>query len=223
MQSNLKQHTDEWRRLRYSCITGTRFTRVLGCTSTRVRLVKELRAERDALESGEEIVFDDPDFPNGQHGRDMEHRALAEYQVRYFLDDHVIQRPALLVMKGHKWLKFSPDAIEAMQEGWDEYSKLLEVKCPVDPSVHLATLHGGMPLDHSPQVQGGLMVSGLNLANFISYHRGFPPKDQLYIQPVERNDSLISTLESACLDILEHVKNRTVPKEHTITSIPKMF
>lgn len=222
MNPDLKQQTDEWRLERYGCITGTRFGRVLGGYETRVRLIEELTRERAALDSGAVITFDDPDFPNGQHGRDMEHKAIAEYQLKFFLEDSMIKRPALVVYRKHKWIKFSPDFIESIEEGWNEYSRLGEVKCPVDPAEHLATMTRGMSVKHRAQTQGGMMVLGMQNAMFLSYHRAFKSSEQLYHQPLERDDSQISTLEAACFEILDHVKNGTIPKKIT-TSIPKCF
>lgn len=216
------QRSDEWRLQRMGCITGTRFARALGGFDTRVRLIQELQAERRALASGEDIVFDDPDFPNGMHGREWEDRALAEYQLRYWIDSSMIHRPALVTHRKHKWIKFSPDFIEAVDETWDEYAKLGEIKCPVQRDIHLATIYRGMQQDYKAQTQGGLMVTGLQLAVFLSYHNGFKSQDQLFTQPLDRDEGYISTLESACFEILDHVENGTVPKAIS-TSIPKCF
>ncbi len=212
----------EWRHARLGCLTGTRFARALGSIQTRIKLIQELQAERRALASGKPIVFDDPDFPNGMHGREMEGRAIAEYQVRHWIDDAQIKRPAILTYKKHKWIKFSPDFLECLEEGCDEYCKLVEIKSPVDVSIHMATLYRGMDQDHKAQTQGGLMVSGLRCGVFLSYHASFKSKEQLYSQPFDRDETYISTLESACFEILDHVQNGTIP-EPKMTSLPRFF
>lgn len=221
-KSDFAQGSTEWKMERMGCITGTRFARALGSIDTRSRLIQELAAERAALKDGRVIEFEELDVDNLNHGRDMQHRALAEYQCRFGIDDTYIHTPAIVKHKKHKWIKYSPDFIECFSEGFNEYCKLWETKCPVAADIHMATLYAGMPAEHKPQVQGGLWVCNLTIGGFISYHAGFPTDQQLYIQPIERDDFYIGILESACLDILEHVKNGTVPKA-SIHSIPKLF
>jgi hypothetical protein len=222
MVAVLKQGSQEWRMERLGCLTGSRFSIALGGVETRIRLIKDLTAERAALKSGEQIYFDDPNLPNFVHGREWENRAIAEYQLRYFIEDSAMHRPAILTHKKHKWIKYSPDFIEAMTEDFNQYCKLGEIKAPVKKDIHMATLYAGMPPEHKPQVQGGLMVTELDVAVFISYHYQFPTADQLYIQIIERDQPYIATLESACFEILDHVKNGTLPDAKVI-SLPRLF
>lgn len=222
VKNSFVQGDRQWHLERMGCITGSRFARALGSIDTRIRLIKELIYEREALKSGAAIEFDEPDIGNFNHGHKWEPRALAEYQLRYFIDDENIQTPAIVKHKKIKWIKYSPDALECMSEDFNGYCKLLEIKSPVEKFIHLATLHSGMPPEHKPQVQGGLWVTGFDTAIFISYHNNFPTDQQLYIQAIDRDQAYINTLECACLDILEHVKNNTVPKA-SIHSIPKLF
>ena len=74
-----------------------------------------------------------------------------------------------------------------------------EMKCPYDQDVHLGTLMNGMPDDHRAQVQCGLWVTGRDWWDFTSFHPDFPPKLQLYVQRVQRDEDFIEAMKIACL------------------------
>lgn len=86
-----------------------------------------------------------------------------------------------------------------------------EIKCPINPSVHLDTLLNGMPEGHIPQVQGNMFVSGRKRWHFISYNETFPPHLQLYIQTIERDEEYIKKLEVECI-VFERAINEVVQK-----------
>ena len=88
----------------------------------------------------------------------------------------------------------SPDGIVDMKG-------LLEIKCPTTPT-HLQTLMNGMDQEHMAQLQGGMWVCNLKWADFVSYDPRLPPKHQLYIQRVPRDDAYIARLEFEVVSFL---------------------
>lgn len=71
----------------------------------------------------------------------------------------------------------------------------IEIKCPSSTN-HLATLSGGMPTQHLPQVMGCMWITGAAWVDFISFDPRFPRGLDLYVQRVQRDDAFISRLEA---------------------------
>lgn len=223
----MQQGTYEWKVARLACITGTRFKQTVGSIQSRCTLIDELVAEREMLKRGEPYNFPEIHAENLEHGKEWEDRAIAEYQMRQFID--YVERPALITHPKYKFIKYSPDFIEKTVDPTESYECLPvlgEVKCPVKRDIHLAYLtkckYQQMPDDHIDQLQGGLWVTGYKIGKFLTYHNEFPIADQLGTAFIERDNRRIALIESACLEIWEHVLNVTKPKVQ-YTSIPKLF
>lgn len=83
----------------------------------------------------------------------------------------------------------SPDGLIGDDGGW-------ESKSPFNSAIHLTTCLEGMPVDHGPQVQGLMWITGRKWWDFTSYDPRMPkPLDQ-HIQRIERDDEYIVNLEA---------------------------
>lgn len=70
----------------------------------------------------------------------------------------------------------------------------IEIKCPFNSAIHLRTVLDGMPLDHAPQVQGLMWVTGRAWWDFVSFDPRLPAGLSLYVQRIERDESYCATL-----------------------------
>jgi len=84
----------------------------------------------------------------------------------------------------YPFLGASPDALISSTAGG-------ESKAPYSEAVHLQTILNGMPEDHVDQVQGGMLVTGLQGWYFCSYDPRQAEADRLYIQYVKRDERYI--------------------------------
>lgn len=80
----------------------------------------------------------------------------------------------------------------------------IEIKCPIT-SNHIDTLIKGMDPKHIPQVQGVLWVTGRKWCDFISFDPRLPPKHQLYVQRIERDENYILKLDREVRAFLSEV------------------
>jgi putative phage-type endonuclease len=98
----------------------------------------------------------------------------------------------------HLWVGASADGVSGAGG--------IEVKCPHNSAVHLATWRDGMPKGHMPQVQGVMWVLGLEQMDFCSFDPRMPPELRLYVESVARNDGYIKDLEDKVLTFLAEVQ-----------------
>lgn len=71
-----------------------------------------------------------------------------------------------------------------------------ESKSPYNTSNHLRTILDGMPLEHMPQVQGYMWLTGRKWCDFTSYDPRLPAPLDLYVQRIQRDDAYIAALEA---------------------------
>ncbi|MFI2563044.1 YqaJ viral recombinase family protein [Paenarthrobacter sp. NPDC018779] len=102
--------------------------------------------------------------------RDMERGTLDEPYARdKYSEHHAPAREVGFMVREYDWgsIGYSPDGLVG-DDG------LIEIKAP-KPKKHLATiLAGEVPLEHMAQIQTGLLVSGRDWLDFISYSGGMP-------------------------------------------------
>lgn len=129
-------------------------------------------------------------------GRDAEPFARTEYEAQ---TGRIVTESGFLRHPSIKWIGASPDGLIGADGGY-------ESKCPHNSAVHLRTLRDGMPLEHTAQVQGCMLVSGRVYWDFISYDPRMPPELRLYVQRIERDEVYIKALENKLLDFLAEVQ-----------------
>lgn len=70
----------------------------------------------------------------------------------------------------------------------------LEIKCPFNSAVHLRTVLDGMPEEHTPQVQGLMLITGRAWWDFVSFDPRLPEDLRLYVQRIERDEGVCAAL-----------------------------
>lgn len=122
-------------------------------------------------------------------GRDVEDTARNEYERHTGLI--VIESPFIVHPK-FSFIGASPDGLIGKRGG-------MEMKCPHEESVHVQTWLEGMPEEHMPQVQGGMMCTDREWWDFVSYDPRQKPELRLYVERVRRDDEYIADLKKGLL------------------------
>lgn len=131
-----------------------------------------------------------------QWGRESEPLARAAYEVEtgvIVTESDFIKHPTI------PFLGCSPDGLIGEDGGY-------ESKCPATSRIHVATWRDGMPMEHMPQVQGCMFVTGRKWWDFISYDPRATEQMRLYIQRIDRDDLYIEHLEKEIIKFLAEVE-----------------
>jgi putative phage-type endonuclease len=125
-------------------------------------------------------------------GRDHEDEARASYA---FLTNLPVIKIGLIPHPTIEGAHASPDSLVGDEGG-------LEIKCPT-PATHLRTLlEGEVPEDHLPQIHWALACSGRQWWHFMSYDPRFPPEMQMFIKRLDRDETIIASMEAEARDFL---------------------
>ena len=166
---DVEQGTEEWHTLRRGIVTASTVGQLLTATGrpanndTSRRLTLALVAERITGET-------EPTYMNEDmwRGHDVEPIARDLY-AEHFAEGEPVTTTGFQIRDDWGFqLGYSPDGLVG---DWG----LLEVKAPRAKG-HLATiLANEVPAHHMAQIQAGLLVSGREWIDFVSYFGGMPP------------------------------------------------
>lgn len=166
---DLEQGSEAWLAARRGMVTASVVGQLMTPTGrpasndTSRRLTLSLVAERITGET--EPTYMNDDMLRGH----LEEPIARDMYAEHFAEGEPVTTTGFLVRDDHGFsIGFSPDGLVG-EHG------LLEIKAPRAKS-HLATiLAGKMPDRHMAQVQCGLLVSGREWCDFVSYYGGMPP------------------------------------------------
>jgi hypothetical protein len=167
--NDLEQGTEEWLAARRGMVTASVVGQLLTATSrpanndTSRRLTLALVAERITGET--EPVYMNDDMLRGH----LEEPIARDMYAEHFSGGEIVSETGFMVRDDWGFsLGYSPDGLVGD-------NGLIEVKAPRAKG-HIATiLSGAVPDRHMPQIQAGLLVSGRDWCDFISYYGGLPP------------------------------------------------
>ena len=103
-----------------------------------------------------------------------------------------IKHPTLPMVGG------SPDGLIGEDGGW-------ESKSPFNTANHVYTLLQGMPVEHIPQVQGLMWITGREWWDFQSFDPRLPEPICRYVQRVPRDDKYIAAMEAEIITFCAEV------------------
>jgi len=174
-----EQNTEEWRINRMGIPTASAFDKVVSRgradrpSETRRKYMLTLLGERLTGVLAEN--FDSPYLDRG-------HRDEPEAANDYAFRERVQVETVGFMRRGR--MGYSPDLVVTGAR------RAVEIKSK-KPDLHLAVmLDNELPAEHKPQVQGGLLVSGYDAIDFVSYCKGLP----LVVIRVERDEKYIDWL-----------------------------
>lgn len=196
--SEIVQGSTEWHALRIGKVTASRVADVIARTksgwgASRANYMAELIAERLTGEPAEK-------FTNAAMawGTEKEPDARAAYE--FFRDAQVaevgfIEHPSILMAGA------SPDGLVGD-------AGLVEIKCP-NTATHLDTLlTQAIPARYVTQMTWQMACAGRAWCDFVSFDPRLPETMSLFVKRVERDDSLIASLEKDVSDFLDELAQK---------------
>lgn len=194
----IEQGSAEWKALRLGKATASRIADVIAKTKTgystsRANYMAELIAERLTGNVAE-------GFTNAamQWGTEKEPDAISAYE---FLTNVEVERVAFMPHPTIEMSGASPDGLVG-EDG------LIEVKCP-NTATHLDTLLGGMiPAKYITQVMWQMACTSRKWCDFVSFDPRMPEEMRMLVHRVERNDTLIASLEKDVAAFLAEINEK---------------
>lgn len=191
---SVDQGSDDWKKLRLGVPTASQFARVVQPT----KLLPSASIKGYAYELAYERLFREE--KNGHSSMYMERGKICEGMAR----DAFAERFGAVALGGFALtddgtVGCSPDGFLTTEAAG------LEIKCPSGPQ-HLEYLLEGPGADYRMQVQGSLLVTGLDRWYFMSYHQRMPGQNtdlpwQMKIIRFDRDEKVIDALRAALLDL----------------------
>jgi putative phage-type endonuclease len=194
----MEQRTPEWYAARAGRMTASCFVDVIAVTkagtptAARSKYMRSLAFERLAG-----MPTKGPSAKSLEWGTEAEEYAGPAYEVE---TGNVITPAGFVLHPTYDFIGGSPDGLVSTDG-------IVEIKCPHDETVHVQTLLEGMPAEHMPQVQGNLLVTGRQWADFISYDPRQSERFRLFVQRVPRDDAYCKNLLAALLQFEAELKH----------------
>jgi len=191
----VEQGSDSWLEIRRGKATASRVADILAKTKTGVSASRGNYMIELALQRVTKVI--EPSFMNDamQWGKDNEQTARTAFEVAHnvFVDQVAfVDHPTI------KDFGCSPDGVIG--------DSLLELKCPYQSAVHWSYFKDGCPSKYYTQIQAQMSCTGAKSVWFVSYDPRMPPRSQLYIEEVLREEEFINKLEEEVLKFLNEVE-----------------
>lgn len=194
--SFIEQGTEEWMALRLGKVTASRIADLTATTrsgygASRANYMAELICQR--LTGVRQETYTNAAM---QHGIDTEPEARTCYE---FLRDAEVELASFVPHPSIEMAGASPD-------GYVGDDGLIEIKCP-STNTHIDTLLGSaIDGKYIKQIQWQLCCTERSWADFVSFDNRLPPKLQIHIQRVHRDDKLILELETEVVKFLAELE-----------------
>lgn len=188
------QGSEEWLQARVGVVTASNFSKVFttaGKLSTsREGLINQLIAEK--LTGKPTETFKSAAM---ERGNELEDTARMIVEMKLSIS---IEEVGLIKMKDHE-IGCSPDGL------LDDGKCGVEIKCPL-AHTHCAYLRAGkLPSTYIQQVQGSMLVLGIDTYIFASYH----PEMKPLIIEVKRDNKLLELAEPLLIETADIIKSET--------------
>jgi len=191
----VEQGSESWLQLRLGKCTASRVADVLAKTKTGVSASRGNYLIELALQRVTGVI--EPSFTNDamQWGKDNEQTARTAFEVAHnvFVDQVAFVDHPTIPNFG-----CSPDGVIG--------DSLLELKCPYQSAVHWSYFKDGCPSKYYTQIQAQMSCTGSKSVWFVSFDPRMPPRSQLYIEEVLREEEFIKKMEEEVLKFLNEVE-----------------
>lgn len=186
---NVEQGSEEWLQLRLGVATASKFLRIV---TSKGEISDSL--DKYALELASQLLTfkreDEYENENMKRGTKLEPEAREAYE-KFMLCD--VEICGFMSCGDYG---YSPDGLVG-SDG------LIEIKCPKSTTHIEYFMADILPITYTQQVQGGLMVSGRQWCDFISYHPDFKERNKLFIKRVYRDEKFIAKLRVGIEQLIE--------------------
>ena len=191
----VEQGSDAWLRIGLGKCTASRVADVMAKTKTGVSASRGNYLIELALQRVTGVI--EPSYKNDamQWGTDNEQTARTAFEVAHnvFVDQVAfVDHPTI------KDFGCSPDGVIG--------DSLLELKCPYQSAIHWSYFKDGCPSKYYTQIQAQMSCTGAKSVWFVSYDGRMPPRSQLYIEEVMREEEFIKKLEDEVKQFLNEVE-----------------
>ena len=209
---DLVQGSDEWLEARRGLVTASVVGKLITARTVKPASNDDSRALTALLVAERITGHVDPVYVNDDmmRGHEVEPIARARYAEHYGVE---VRESGFLVLDhgGLGWrLGYSPDGLVG-DDG------LIEVKAP-RAKTHLRTiLSGEVPAFHMPQIQAGLLVSGRDWCDFISYCGGMP----MFTKRVSIDPRWFNAIEEAVEQFEQTAADMVAEYERATEGLPK--
>ena len=202
----MEQRTAEWYEARLGRATASRIADIIAKTKTgystsRANYMAELICERLTGMQG-------ASYSNAamQWGTEKEPEARAAYEGAV---GALVMEVGFVPHNSISMAGASPDGLVG-DDG------LVEIKCPIT-ATHIETLLGqSVPGKYVTQMQWQMACTGRKWCDFVSYDPRMPENMRIFIKRVERDEQVISTLETEVIQFLKELDEKVVQlKEKT--------
>lgn len=192
------QGSPEWHQARAGRVTASKIADLTartksGFSTSRANYMADLIAERLTGTVAE-------GFTNAamQWGTEKEPDARAAYE---FMTDREVVQVGFVVHPAIEASGCSPDGLVG-DDG------MVEIKCP-NTATHLDTLLGGtVPDKYLKQMQWQMRCCERAWCDFVSYDPRLPARMQLFVQRVNRDDSMLAEIEREVLAFLSELESK---------------
>jgi len=186
---DVEQGSEEWLQLRLGVATASQFSKIV---TSKGEISKSL--EKYALELASQILTSRRE--DGYESEDMKRGVELEPEARMLYQEYTLDIVETCGFMSCGDYGYSPDGLVG-SDG------LIEIKC-TKPITHIEYLMANiLPTAHTQQVQGGLMVSGRQWCDFISYNPDFEERNKLFIKRVYRDEAFIAKLRIGIDQLIE--------------------
>lgn len=189
---DVPQRSDAWVQARLGVISASNFGRILTPTGSPSKQATDYR--HDLLAewlTGRAL----PSFSNEwtERGTELEQQARDYYEL---ITDRTVEQVGFVYKDERRLVGCSPDGI------FDGGKSGLEIKV-LKPGNHVEHLLGAgtLPLKYKPQVQGGMLVTGAESWDWLSWHPDMPP----VLVTIQRDEKYIAALDSAIEAFIEEL------------------
>lgn len=182
------QLSPEWFIAKLGCISGSQAWKAISGPKTQMHYVHQL--------AGQILTGEASSFSNAatRYGMDMEPQALAVYHLHTGYD---FTRIGFALHDDYDKVGCSVDALTD--------DRVIEVKCPINSTYHIAHLMGVIERGYRIQCQFNMWITGKELCDFVSFDPRFPVKQRLYIKTYELDGSIKQKFEDEVPKILEQI------------------
>lgn len=181
-----EQRSDEWHVHRMVRATTSNFGKII--TPAKGQLSKTYRKYAAELITKQLGLFTEPP-PTFWMEWGTEHEPIA---VRHYETEHKVEceKVGFVLPDDTDAYGGSPDALVSDREG------VLEVKCPAPQTLIEWHCSGELPVEHKPQVQGLLLLTGCEWCDFYGFHPDLKPLC-IRVEPnTEYQDAMKEALET---------------------------
>lgn len=204
----IEQRTDEWFAARLGKVTASRVADIIaktktGYAATRENYMAQLVTERLTKTKAESFSS-----AAMQWGTDQEPFARAAYEAS---KDVMVEEEGFVPHPTIEWAGASPDGLVG-DDG------LVEIKCPNTSTMIDMLINEKIPAKYNAQMQFQMACTGRKWCDFVMFDPRMPPKAQLFIKRVERDDKFIAETEAEIVKFLAEVQTQVEKLNQIIES-----